>query len=165
MHYCRSGDVSAGSSCARDSSSSSNNSRQRERERERCSFFGSSRPAALSLWGGALEDGPLRLLAVPSSLGGWTLLQAGGGLSLIPAATLLQRPLKGPLLLRAITVKVKFENLRRPCGGPGYSKHLFLSTLAREGTLNFFHRLLSFAIAPTAHYLAVGRGRPSATRS
>ena len=49
----------------------------------------------LSPCGGALEDGPLRLLAVPSNLGGWTLLQAEEGLSLIPAAALLQRPCRG----------------------------------------------------------------------
>ena len=58
----------------------------------------------------------------------------------------------------------KFENLR-PCGRPGYCKYLFLNTLAGKGTLNFFCRLLSFTIARTTHYLAVGRGRPSTTRS
>ena len=57
----------------------------------------------LSPCGGALEDGPSRLLAVPSSFGGWTLLKAGGGLSPIPAAALLHSPLP----LRAITEKVK----------------------------------------------------------
>ena len=68
---------------------------ERERERE-SSHFGSSRPATSPpCGGGVLENGPPRLLAVPSSFGGWTCLSAEVGLSPIPAATLLQRPFGG----------------------------------------------------------------------
>ena len=77
---------------------------ERERERDFVAILAQVAPP-LSPVGGALEDGPPRLLAVPSNLGGWTFLQAGEGLSLVPAATLLQRPCwgEGP---GAITVKV-----------------------------------------------------------
>ena len=58
----------------------------------RSSHFGSSRPAA-SL-GGALEDGPSRVLAAPSTPDGWTLHRAEEGLSLISVAAWLQWPLQ-----------------------------------------------------------------------
>ena len=59
---------------------------KRERERE---HFGSSQPAAPS---GALESGPLGLLAVPSGSTGWTSLEVEGGLSHSAAGISLKWP-------------------------------------------------------------------------
>ena len=132
-----------------------------ERGRERlCSHFGSSRPAALSC-GGALEDGPPRLLAVPSNLGVWTFLQAGEGLSLVPAATLLQRPCwgEGP---RAITVKVTIEHY--DLGGDFRDCKTFnLNTFAGEDTIHCPHNFLTFAAPLITRYFNAGRGTPSST--
>ena len=112
---------------------------------------------------GALEDGLPRLLAVPSSLGAWTFLQAGGGLSHIPAATLLQRP-SDRSLAASNNREGEVQNTTI-LGGPGDCKYPNLNALAREGTLNSIRCFLPFTITLITCCLGVGRGRPATTRS
>ena len=135
--------------------------RERERERESEPFWLKSTCRFSSLWGGALEDGPPRLLAVPSNLGGWTFLQAEVGLSRIPAATLLQRPFGG--VRSACNNREGNDRTLQPWRGPGYRKTFDLHFSAGEVTVHYLLNALTFPAPLIVSYFNAGRGTPSST--
>ena len=136
--------------------------RERERERVRVAILAQvDLPLLLLVGGGALEDGPPRLLAVPSNLGGWTFLQSGVGLSRIPAATLLQRPFGG--VRSACNNREGNDRTLQPWRGPSYRKTFDLHFSAGEVTVHYLLNALTFPAPLIVSYFNAGRGAPSST--
>ena len=109
-----------------------------------------------------LEDGPPRLLAVPSSFGGWTLLSAEEGLSPIPAATLLQRPFGGRVR-PSCNIREGHGRTLFPWRGRGDCKTFQLNLSTGELTVHCLFHAFTFLTPLNDSYLNVGRGTPSTT--